>query len=205
MFKYSLIALAALLSPVAVNAATVTLDSTIGGNAGMIGKAGADYTLQGHDAPASSFVYLDLAAGTYDVTAVSGGWNRWGSTVANCAAGGANCTQGYEWSFAYFLPDTAASTAEWTGVNYSAPYLANFFASADQALSSIAGAPVATLNLLSAQRVAFFIYDDYLRDNNGSVTFSVTPQVAPVPLPASGLLLAAGLAGVAALRRRKSA
>lgn len=199
--KIALAALALIL-PLSAGAATVTLDSTLGGNAGMLGTAAdGSVTLDTREGVRSTPVYLTLAAGSYDVTALGGAWNRWGTGVAGCAADGTRCTQGHEWSFGYFLPDSATPTST-TMVRYNLPFTPSFYDSAASALQSVMNTTVAHFDLASEQRVGFFIYDDFVGDNRGSVSFEVLPQVAPVPLPAAGVLLLSGFGGLAALRRR---
>lgn len=54
-----------------------------------------------------------------------------------------------------------------------------------------------------ASRIDF--YSEVDAETFISVTYDYTPAVAPVPLPASALLLAGGVAGFGALRRRRKA
>jgi hypothetical protein len=54
-----------------------------------------------------------------------------------------------------------------------------------------------------AGALELFHWDSNFEDNSGSITARIEiPQVAPVPLPAGGALLLAGLGGLALLRRR---
>ena len=207
MSKFVLAAIAALAMPMAASAATVTLDSQAGGNVGQLVKNNdGSFRL---DQGASSIVYLDLSAGTYDITAKPGtytSWNRW-NTISGCDANGANCSQGYEWSMSYFLPavldGAGAGYVQSTDVNFSGPGDRTFFASGQLAYDAISGAPITTLTLDFAQTVGFFINDDIVGDNNGGVQFDIT--LAPVPLPATGLMLAGGVVAFGALRRRRKA
>ena len=54
-------------------------------------------------------------------------------------------------------------------------------------------------------RIAYGDPTDRVAGRKGHATFNVNLEASPVPLPAGGLLLAGALAGIAALRRRKSA
>lgn len=53
-------------------------------------------------------------------------------------------------------------------------------------------------------RIAYGDPADRVAGQKGHATFNVNLEASPVPLPAGGLLLAGALAGIAALRRRKS-
>lgn len=53
-------------------------------------------------------------------------------------------------------------------------------------------------------RIAYGDPADRVAGRKGKATFNVNLEASPVPLPAGGLLLAGALAGIAALRRRKS-
>ena len=53
-------------------------------------------------------------------------------------------------------------------------------------------------------RIAYGDPMDRVAGHKGHATFNVNLDASPVPLPAGGLLLAGALAGIAALRRRKS-
>lgn len=58
----------------------------------------------------------------------------------------------------------------------------------------------------AADGVTSILFDNLGQGNVriGNIVASVVPDAAPVPVPAAGLLLLAGLGGLAALRRRKA-
>lgn len=167
---------------------------------------------------------LHLAAGTYDVryVGIAGGgaydaWNPWGY-VAGCDGGGMNCTNGwivssaidfghgtgnfdgvdgYAWTSAklpddnriYETPGQALASAQ------SVPKLYAPLAQAFDAAAYVAAPAPWQFTLAQAQDVKFFLVDAPYSDNTGGVSL----EVAPVPLPASVVLLAPALL---ALRRR---
>lgn len=221
--KKLFLAAAIALAPLTAGAATVTLDAVAPGNVGLLvkdeTKTGQDqYSLYRTDPvgpnKGSAIQYLSLDAGTYVIKADENSWSRWKDS-RDCTDG-ANCITGYEFSFAFFMVDTATIGSE-DGrvttvrdgvidnsvsnlVNFSDAYTNNFFEFPEMSFDDVAGTVMAKFTLGSAQDVGFYLHDNNLRDNRGSVTISISA----VPLPAGLPLLGLGLAGIALIRRKKA-
>ncbi|WP_243405163.1 VPLPA-CTERM sorting domain-containing protein [Pelagivirga sediminicola] len=139
-------------------------------------------------------------------------WSRW-RTSSGCDADGANCTKGFEFSFAFFLPESITDTGKvgissYGPINPSAVNLVNqsratdgtFFGTGALAFDDVKNTILAKFTLDTDQDVGFFIYDDYIKDNRGGVSI----EVSPVPLPAGLPLLLLGLGSLAFVRRKKA-
>lgn len=211
----------ALMAPVAGMAATVTigLDSTVGGNSGLLHKDNAgDYFLKAtdEDPNPNTIVYENFGPGTYNITPTEElftAWSRWSSNTGCDEPAGTLCNKGFEHSFAFFMPETADPVGEVNKtnvaptdntktnlVNYALPFTDSFYENPEAAFDSVEGMVMASFTLTTAQDVGFYIHDNVLRDNRGGVSINVSQ----VPLPASLPLLLAGLGGFAFIRRKRA-
>ncbi|MFS4438728.1 PEP-CTERM sorting domain-containing protein [Paracoccaceae bacterium GXU_MW_L88] len=213
-------AIAALL-PVMASAATVNLNSTLGGNAGLLYGSDSGFYLDGNDTDPyeSSIVYLTLDAGTYNITPTQDlydSWSRWPMS-SGCNDDGEDCRRGYNHTFSYFMPETAfykndgsrisnnfdaeTNPLRTNFVNYAAYLTDLFFETGGQSFDSVAGTVMASFTLETAQQVGFYLHDSVIGDNRGGVSINVG-NIAPVPLPGGFALLGLGIAGLAATRRK---
>ncbi len=187
--KKILLLIAALLAPLPAAAVTVNLDATkgSGSNAGLLYKSASGYYLDALDTrPRDATIkYLSLAAGSYAISPtldLYDSWSRWRHS-AGCDSSGANCLTGYEYSFGFFMPDTAIAGAfNKVGitnsgqtdsslanlVNQSPFYSGNFFGTGQQGYDAVKGLKLASFTLASAQDVGFFIHDTFISDNRGA-------------------------------------
>lgn len=144
----------------------------------------------------ANYVDVALGAGSWDLTYISGAykaWNAWGA-VQGCDGSGANCSRGYLTSF---------EVLDAGGAQLLSVASAGIFESEVVALSAAQLNGAVSLTLASAQTVYIGISDSALLDNIGGLSLEIA-AAADVPAPAAGGLLAAGLAGIAALRRRRA-
>ena len=135
---------------------------------------------------------LNLAAGDYQITYVSGAWNPWGTNPSGCDNAG-QCS-GVGWYNAFTWTTTSGSTTFWDGIRWQ-----------NSTLAEVSGQNHSPINftLSQTQAVNFYIGDNPYYDNSGGISLSVTP--APVPLPAAAWLLGSGLLGLFGMARRKAA
>ncbi len=148
--------------------------------------------------PAGNALEVPLTAGSYSATPIdiSGGgaftaWNAWG-LVSGCDQNGANCDNGWIWSYRFFAPDVPDDNVGSGGV----------WETEDLAFENAAEGTSFTLP--TDQTVSFYIPDSNCGDNIGGVSLDVVEEVPTMPVW-GGLLLAALLVGVAAwiLRQRR--
>lgn len=211
----------ALLAPAAANAlpVTINLDSTVGGNSGLLQKDNSgNFHLDGTDLASNtnSIVYQSFGPGTYNIMPTLDlftAWSRWTTNRGCDEPAGTLCNKGFEHSFAFFMPETAEPVGEVNKtnveptdntktnlVNYAFPYTSSFYESMEEAYASVEGMVMASFTLDSEQDVGFYIHDNKIGDNRGGVSI----EVSAVPLPASLPLLIAGLGGIALIRRKKA-
>ena len=144
-----------------------------------------------------------LAAGTYKLAFVQGAYTaatRF-SSVGGCDGSGKNCQQGYENSVSYTIGATTfgfGDGASQGGIGPISPGDA-YYADAASSFANSTGYS-ATFTLAAPQNVSFYFFDDYLGDNSGGVSLSISA----VPEPAMwGMMIAGfGAVGFAARRRR---
>lgn len=187
--KYAAAALAALALSTGANAAT-TVDVSGSTNSSLDGSNG---------------VSVELGAGTYVLTFIQQqftAFNRWSSSDG-CNASGASCSQGFENSVNYIIGGVTYNFGDGQG-GYGPLPSGGYF---DTAANSLTHSSTYTtqFTLADAGSVKFFIYDDYIGDNQGGVSLSISPLAAAVPEPATWamMILGFGLVG-GALRRRRS-
>lgn len=210
----------ALTAPLAATASTVTinLDSTVGGNSGMLHKDASGYYLTANDVSPNNntIVYQTFGPGTYNIMATEDlytAWSRWRTNTGCDEPAGTLCNRGFEHSFAFFMPETAEPVGEVNKthiaptdntktnlVNYELPFRPYFHETEEDALAAVTGMVMASFTLDSEQAVGFYIHDNIIKDNRGGVSI----QVAAIPLPAGLPLLLAGLGGLAVIRRKKT-
>ena len=141
-----------------------------------------------------------LTKGTYDVTPIGtadggayNGWNPWGTTNG-CDSSGANCAHG--WFKSYSLSSSQFDAVTYRdSIRYANPSL------------DLANAINSSFTLSIDTTVDFFLTDQYVIDNVGGVSLSVTAVPGSVtstrvPEPSTMLLLGSGLFGVVALRKK---
>lgn len=188
VFRSALLALALASAPVATFAATVAtvdVDARTNGSTDTVNRADT-----------TDFVPVLLGAGVYEITPVSGAFDAlsvW-SGNSGCDANGSNCRQGFFWRV----------DISWNGgddflrLNSNSPLLAD---PAD-ALALAQTMTFATFTLLTPETVYFGLFDKPLGDNRGGVSFDID-RIAPVPLPATALVLLSGLGLMGGLRARR--
>lgn len=144
----------------------------------------------------SSFVSVALDAGTYSVDPISGTFDAlsvW-SNNTGCDAVGANCGQGFFWRVDIW----------WDGGNEQLRLNSNTprFADPVDALALAQTQVFPTFTLTADDTVRFGLFDVPINDNRGGVSFEIN-SVAPVPLPATALVLLSGLGLIGGLRARR--
>ena len=185
-------ALALFAAATAADAATiVNLDGKA--NASMDGATAVALTL----GPGTySIAPLDSAVGIYTA------FNRF-SAVGDCDAAGANCRQGWEHSYKVTIGSTTFGFGDGNGNGGLGPLNPGngYYDSAAHAFAN--AAPVANAFTLGAiSNVKFWILDDYLGDNSGGISLSVT-GAGGVPEPGTWSLLIAGFGMIGAVLRRR--
>lgn len=130
----------------------------------------------------SNTVDLELTSGQYTVTPIQDlytSWNAWGNTSGD---------HGWINNYSLVSSEFAAYLVS-DGIRYKTPE--------DAFLNAVS----TSFTLLTDTTVSFYIGDSYYKDNIGGISLSV----APVPEPATLILLGTGLIGLCTYRRsRKS-
>lgn len=177
-----LVAAAALIgASTAASATTVVIDSTTNYNSSLP-------------------VTIALGAGTYNITPTAGGFTRF-SSVSGCDGLGENCSQGYEFSYIIKFNGTEIKFGDGNANGGIGPISPGngYFATAAQAFANATGG---SFTLAAPANVDFYIFDDFIGDNSGTITLDVTA----VPEPATWAMMIAGFGLVGgAMRRRKTA
>lgn len=172
----------------AANAVPVNLSSTT--NASLDGSTG---------------VTLLLGPGTYSITPVNGPFTAFTrfNNISGCDLAGENCTSGYEYSFRASYDSTTLGFGDGNANGGIGPLNpGNAYYQTDLQAFNAASPFVNAFTLASATLVDFYIVDDFLADNSGGISLDVSANDVPEPLTLS--LFGAGVAGAAALRRRKA-
>lgn len=150
----------------------------------------------------SNGVTLNLAAGTYNLSFVTGDYsafNRFGVS-SGCDGAGQNCTRGWENSARYIIGSSTFLFGDGNGSGGIGPLGVGdgYFSTAAQSFAN-SGLYNSSFTLNSAGAVTFFLYDNIMSDNVGGVSLSV----AAVPEPASWMMMILGIGAIGGAMRRK--
>ncbi len=148
------------------------------------------------NADVSNFVSLALDAGTYSITPIEDDFTAlsvWNNN-AGCDADGANCGKGFFWRV----------DISWDGGNEQLRLNSNspLFADPEDALALAKTQVFPTFTLAANDTVRFGLFDSPIGDNRGGVSFELN-SVAPIPLPATAVVLLSGLGLIGGLRARR--
>lgn len=145
-------------------------------------------------------VQVTLAAGTYSFAIVSGAWNPWGTQQTGCGLDG-RCTTGWNTVVSYDRGIGSTSTPIF--------FYGAYWATPQLALANAKLFPAYQATFLSQTTLRFYIADtvyDQISSpwiNQGSVTLSINPIIAPVPEPETYAMLIAGLGLIGVIDRRR--
>lgn len=188
----------AVAAPLAASAATVDFDLTRGGD--VTANSGTSVVAE------SGGISLTITGGAPN--SATGDVNAWSTGIGMLTDAGRHTIDG---RFSEFLVLSFSEAVDLTSLSFS-------YADAGDNWSVISGMTPLDAGTMSGDGSASSVHTasvnggvlatQYLIGTNGSASdwkaFGLSVELAPVPLPASGLLLLAGLGGVAAVRRRRN-
>lgn len=187
IFKYALGAL--LLSPVPAIAATATINLDATANTALNAEGAAAIA-------AGELLPLTVGDGDVTISAISDTYvaYRYGSNPIDCSSGPSSCVDGYTINYTVF-DSTGTAVTGFGGIG-------DYGTAAEALLAAQAAGP--KMLFLSAGTYFFAVQDgrNSRGDNEGGISLSVRfTAPSQIPVPASGLLLIAGL-GALAVRKR---